>query len=172
VKRLASGAVLYAVIAFIVVAGLSSFSFANNVSIDAVEVIGCWTSDQGDDPPDYDKNVAQCTYNITDLDANGYNDLELTIDNGYPGYQCTVNVTLHNMSAGNATVTGTTWVSSSDITIQDSTVYPIPLAANNPAGDDEGVIVFTTIIEQSAAQDTSYVIQGTVSVIGEEVTNG
>ena len=172
-RKLLGILILNTVIVIGIVATLSAFSFANNSSHNAVEVVECLVTDQGLDPPDYEKDVAACNYALKDLDGDGYNDLELTIQNGYPGYQCSVDMTLHNMSAGNASITGITWDIPAEITLTDNNPYPIPMAADNPTGDDdEAVITFVTTINQSAEQgltgDDAYKITGTIDIIGEE----
>lgn len=172
-KRIGA-ALLFATILFIIIALFSSFGLAQDQegSSYAVELTDWWTNDQGADPPGWEKDVAECSGSLVDTDADGLNDhFAFAIENGYPGYQCTLNLNVHN--AGSETVTATGIGISSDkpgevTTSVSQPTIPWTLAPDDgaPGGEDEVVVVFAVHVEQSATPNTTYSITGAIELEG------
>jgi len=146
------------------VAAFTSFGFGQSGDIYAVEFTSWSCNDQGLDPPGWDKDVASCSGSLQDTDNDGINDrFSFTIDNGYPGYECTFNVTVRN--AGNVTLTITgidiyATAPASEVTV----IVSQPAIPWNLAPDGEVVVVFTVALLEGAIPNTSYGIEGAITV--------
>lgn len=178
---------LFIVIIFSVIVGLfASFGMAQNNANDgpAVELTDWWSNDNvldPLDPPERQEDVAWVEGQLRDLkpdgDPDGYNDdFYFTIHDGYPGYECTLNLTVHN--AGNETLwihnvnvdvnpPSTTEVSVSGVSVSSTELAPDDHAAG---GADEAVVIFTVTVLEGATQGTTYlnVIDGSVVVKDEQ----
>ena len=162
---------IFIVLSLLTVAAFTSFGFGQSGDIYRIEVTAWSCNDQGLDPPDWDKDVASCNGSLEDTDDNGLNDhFAFTMDNGYPGYECTFNVTVHNAGNVTLTITGididsTAPANEIAVTVSQPTL-PWNLAPDDesPGGYDEVVVVFTVALLEGAIPDTSYSIEGTITV--------
>ena len=163
---------IFIVLSLLTVAAFTSFGLGQSGDIYAIEVIDWSSNDNGDDPPSWDKDVASCSGSLQDTDSDGLNDhFAFTISNGYPGYECTFNVTVHN--AGNVTLTiadidiHPTTAPATEIAVtvsQPTTPWNLAPDDDVAGGDDEVVVVFTVSLLQGAIPNTSYDIEGTLTV--------
>ena len=174
------GALFIIIVFSVIVALFMSFGMAQNNAdgAPAVELLLLpgWCSDEGPDPPDFVKDVASCSGEVLDIDDDPYTDhFDFTIHNGYPGYECTFNLTVHNVGTetlwiwiGDSSVTSTSpgEVSVSGLSFSSTELAPDDHAAG---GADEAVVIFTVTVLQSAAPGTTYddVISGTLVVKDE-----
>lgn len=175
-----SGALFFVIILCISVASFVSFGMAQDPgNSPAVEVLllSGWCSDDGNDPPDFVKDVASCSGEVLDdLDEVPYDPytdhFAFTIHNGYPGYECTFNLTVHN--AGTETLwiwigdTSVTSTSPSEISVSGVSFSSIELASNGLPGDS-AVVIFTVYVMEGATPGTTYddVISGTIVIKDE-----
>jgi len=162
---------VFIIISLVIVAAFTSFGFGQSGDRYAVEVTAWSANDQGVDPPDWDKDVASCIGSLEDTDDDGLADhFAFTIDNGYPGYECTFNLTVHN--AGNVTLTiiGIDIHSSAPATevavavSQPTIPYNLAPDDESAGGNDEVVLVFKVTLLQGATPNTSYDITGAIKV--------
>ena len=170
---------LFIIIVFSVIGTLfMSFAMAPAPDGHAVELSDWWCNDEGLDPPDFNEgeDFASCSGDLQDTDDDSLNDhFQFTIHDGYPGYECTFNLTVHN--AGNETL----WINEISVTsnhphvsVNGVSVSPTSELApddESAGGDDEAVVVFTVTVLPDATQGTTYddVITGSIKVDDEEL---
>lgn len=145
----------------------------------AVELSDWWCNDNvldPLDPPERQKDVAWCEGQLRDLkpdgDPDGYNDdFYFTIHDGYPGYECTLNLTVHNAGTEPLKITSVSVTSTStgEVSVSGVSVSSTELAPNGQAGDS-AVVIFTVTVLEGATADTTYlnVIDGSIIVDGED----
>ena len=185
-KRIISA--LFIIIVFsVIVAFFVSFGMAQAPDGHAVELQlnQGWCNDLGPsppnpeslDPPDFVKDVAWCSGEVLDDPFEVPHDLEtdifeFTIHNGYPGYECTFNVTVHNADMEPLEITSVSVTSTSpgEISVSGVSVSPTSQLAPNGLPGDSAVVIFTVTVLEGATPGTTYlnVIDGSIVVDGED----
>ena len=148
----------------------ASFGMAQNANDGpAVELTDWWSNDLGPsppnpvsfDPPEREKDVAWSEGQLQDTDADSLKDhFQFSIHNGYPGYECQLNLTVHNagnetlwiwIGEGESTVTSS---SPSEISVSGLSFSSTELAADDheDGGADEAVVIFTVTVLEGAEQ--------------------
>jgi hypothetical protein len=164
---------VFIIISLVIVAAFTSFGFGQSGDRYAVEVTAWSSNDVGPDPPDFDKDVASCSGSLEDTDTppdSLADHFAFTIDNGYPGYECTFNLTVHNAGNVTLTITGIDIHSSAPATevavavSQPATPWTLAPDDESAGGNDEVVVVFKVTLLQGATPNTSYDITGAIKV--------
>lgn len=163
-------ALVFVTIVTVAVATFISFAFAQSDAEDsAVALVGYALSDAGTDPG-WDKDVAWCTGELVDTDDDLlYDHFEFSIHNGYPGYECQVRLTVMNAGENTFDITAIEIVpyDSTPSVTGDVTVTKYQPALPYTLDADETVdVVFSLYIEQTAAQQAQYSIEGYIDVQG------
>lgn len=186
IKRII-GALFIIIVFSVIVALFTSFGMAQNANDGhAVELLlpPLWCSDQGPDPPlvnnEEMKDVAWCEGQVLDdLDEEPYDiytdHFAFSIHDGYPGYECTLNLIVHNVGTEPLEITSTSvtsthpHVSVSGVSVSSTDLDPDD---GSPGGADEAVVIFTVTVLPDATPGTTYDDVITGSVVVEGVGNG